>query len=159
MLSRVAKPLLALIVLLAWLGLGDSARASFVIRQRTSSPKRVQTSAGFTLVVMLDEEESGPSELPADGTSDQDRSRNEGNPWAAPLPGPLLLAWSGVQTGSGAGSTSTSGPTSTPGGVGLTAILDPNSTAPPAEGANLLFLAEERFKPPPFASRLFRPPR
>jgi len=141
MLSRVAKPLFGLIVLLACPWLGASARA------------------GFALVVPFDGEQTGCGAALWGDTGDEDRPSNEGSPWAAPLPAKVLLAWSGLQTGSGAGSTSTSGPTAGAGGTGLAGILAPNSSPPLAGGGSLLFLADERFKPPPFASRLFRPPR
>jgi hypothetical protein len=159
--SRVAEPLFGLIVLLAWpwLGLGDSARAGFVLRQRASSPELANPSAEFALIVTLDGEEAGASGAPSGGTGGEDGSGDEGSPWSASLPRQLLLSWPGVQTGPGAGGTSPSRPASGPGGSGLVGILAPNAPPPGAEGPNLLFLGDERFKPPPFASRLFRPPR
>jgi len=43
--------------------------------------------------------------------------------------------------------------------AGLVGILVPDSPHLQEGETGLLFLGDERFKPPPFASRLFRPPR
>jgi len=159
-LSRVAKPLIALIVLLAGpcLGPGGSARAGFVLGQRASSFERPNSSAGFALIVTLDAEEAGAGGA-GSGSGNEDRPRDNGNPWLASLPQQLFLAWDGLQAGSAAGGTPTSGPAPGTSGPGLVGMLTPGSPPPPAERADLLFLVDQRFKPPPFALRVFRPPR
>jgi len=54
---------------------------------------------------------------------------------------------------------SSSSPAGGLGVPGLAGILLLASLPLVAEEAERLFLSDERFKPPPFASRLFRPPR
>lgn len=152
-LSRPAKPLLGLVVLLAfpWLGLGSSARASFVVGQFGSD--RAKSSA-----VPLDNEGTGCGTSSA-RTGHEDRPGEEESPWANSPSRWLLAAWPGLQTGSSTGGASAPGSASGPGGAGLVGILTLASPSLGPEGAERLFLCDERFKPPPFCSRLFRPPR
>jgi len=54
-------------------------------------------------------------------------------------------------------STTSSG---SPGGAGTGLLILPQQAAAPEPGRGTrLLLADERLKPPPFSSRLFRPPR
>jgi hypothetical protein len=159
-LSRVAKPLFGLTVLLAcpWLGLGSSARACFVLGQFASPLERAKLSGDLALVVPLDAEETGSGGASSGGMGDEDRRSNEGSPGPANLPRQVSPAWR-FPTGSVAGGTSSSGPTPGAGAAGLVGILTLAARPLGVDGADRLFLRDERFKPPPFASRLFRPPR
>jgi len=140
-LSRVAKPLFGLIVLLAcpWLGLGGSARAGFVITLGT-------TEAAF-------------SDASSAGTAEEDRPGNPEWAWLASLPPQLLPAGPAPQASSTTGGMTTSASPTEAGGGGLVGLLMPDRLHLQEGEAGLLFLGDERFKPPPFASRLFRPPR
>jgi len=152
-LSHVAKPLFGLIVLLALplLGLGGSARASFVVGQFGAD--RAKSSN-----VPLDAEGAGCGGA-SSASGHEDRPGDEESPSAKLLSRRLLAAGQGLQTGSSAGGASAPSAPSGPGGSGPVGILTPNAPPPGEEGADLLFLGDERFKPPPFSSRLFRPPR
>jgi len=149
--SRVAKPLFGLIVLLAWpwLGLGGSARACFVLGPLAAPPERESSSAGLALDGTLD------SGARYDATADAERQSPKGSSWWANL----SPAWHGLQTGAATGGMSPFESAPGAGGPGLVGILAPDFPPDGGEKAERLFLGDERFKPPPFASRLFRPPR
>jgi len=140
-LSRVAKSLIGLLVLLAWpcLGLGGSARAAFVIT--------------------LGADEALVSGASSGGAGEEGGSRDTGTPGRASLPRHLVPAGPSFQPSSTAGGTTSSGPGAGPGGPGLVGLLIADSPRLQSVGTGILFLSDERFKPPPFASRLFRPPR
>jgi hypothetical protein len=147
-----------LLVLLAWpwMGRGGSAHASFALRRLDSSSERT-LSAGFALFVTVDGEEAGSC-----GASFEDADegpRKQGAHEWADLLSPALSAWPGFQTSSAPGGMSTSGSPSGPGGPGPIAALTGNCPPLGLETAERLLLDDDRFNPPPFASRLFRPPR
>jgi hypothetical protein len=139
---RRIRRILPLVVLLAWpcLGLGGSARA------------------GFALVLAVDGAElEKSSESSSSGGADP--SKNGRDPAFAELFRRLTPAWQGLQSSSSSSGTSSPSPTSGSGGSGLVGTLTQDCPLTGFEESERLFLADERFKPPPFASRLFRPPR
>jgi len=154
------KPILGLLMLLAWpcLGLGSRVEASFAL-----SPERLKRTSGspgaeIRLYLNSDEMEqfgTGP------GTGPRDDSIPI-TPNDAPLRLKLLRGFLAVPcTSQGEGSSSSSSSSSGSGsGSGLSFLcLLLSSAGPPAETSERLFLADERYKLPPFASRWFRPPR
>jgi hypothetical protein len=137
------RNILRLVLLLTWLCLGmvGSARA------------------GFALVLTTGAEEIGNSGAFTGNAGHDERLENERVPEHTALPRRLSTAWPGLPTTSSSGGMSSSSPGSAPGGSGLIGAL--TVACPPlgAEAAERMFLVDERFKPPPFSSRLFRPPR
>jgi len=131
-LSRLAKPLLGLIVLLAlpWLGLGGSARASFVVGQFGSDRAKSST-------VPLYAEGAGCGGASYAGTGHEDKPGDEESPSAKFLSRRLLAAGQGLQTGSSIGGASAPGSASGPGGSGPVGIL--SQTELPAGGLVVYF--------------------
>jgi hypothetical protein len=159
--SREMKLILALLVLLTWpcLGAGSRAQASFAFGRSALAPERIPGSPGFEFRLILsgDEPVEPDGAPPSSGLGEEitpvtprDASRGPAMPaHLFPIPG-----------GFSTGTTSTGIPSSGPGpGPGLPFVLPLGAETPRAGLTGLLFLANERFNPPPFASRLFRPPR
>jgi hypothetical protein len=134
----------SLAVLIAWplLG-GGEVRAAFLVRTTGAS----ETDSGMT---------GGDSR--SDGESDEHRS-----PEAPVDPGRFLridsLSWAGLgNTASGAGFGGTSvSPDS--GGFTSSAAVFSHVNLPPAQLVRWSYFVDVQYRPPPFASRLFRPPR
>jgi len=159
-LSRGGKPILGLIVLLAWplLGLGGRAQASFSLGQLSRESHRPKCSLGFEFELVLNGEEqteAAHANSPG-GMSGETPSVPEADPAQRGFPQRPLPRPSDLQTGTSSGPAPSTGPG---GGAGLS--LFPPVPAPVLghDVSGLLFLANERLKPPPFPSRLFRPPR
>jgi len=157
-LCALTRRLVILAVLLLELAGGGSARACFVVGPLNSSPERAKALVGLALVAPFDEEDAPEGGTTSGGKGDEDRPRNEGAPWVDDLPR-QHPAWHGLQTSSTAGASTASGPASGPGVSGLMFVLASGPALLGAERAEALFLVAKRFTPPPFASRLFRPPR
>jgi hypothetical protein len=155
------KPILGLLVLLAWpcLGLGGRAQASFALGGSALAPERAPGSLGLEFQLVL----NGGEPAEPEGTPSSSVPAEEATPFApgdsprAPAaPVHLLPIPGGLSTG-----TTASGPPSSSAGSagGLSIILPSNPAALGDDPSGRLFLADERFNPPPFPSRLFRPPR
>jgi hypothetical protein len=160
--SRGLKPILGLIVLLAgpcW-GLGGRAEASFALGKSALAPERSPGSLGFEFQLVLNGDQPAEPEVPSSTSTNTARQPTPGMPGDSPhTPVPqrdLLL----VPVDLSHGSSSTGSPSPGSGsGTGLTFILPVDFWILGNDPAGRLFLADERFHPPPFASRLFRPPR
>jgi hypothetical protein len=161
-LLRRVKPILSLIVLLAWpcLGLGGRADASFALAASALEPRCCLGQPGFELQLALHHDTTENPVVSAAGSAGREEPT-----W--PAPGPSHWDWFLLNycflalgdlpiNGSSCAGFPSAGSSSVP---GMTCILLSASAVPTAEGAGWLFLADERFKPPPFASRRFRPPR
>jgi len=160
-LSRGVKPILGLIVLLAWpcLGLGGRAEASFALGGSALTPERSPGSPGFELQLVLngDVADEPPLTHSAAGMAKETLPLAPGDsPRAPSAPRDLLPVPGGPSTNGASTGTPSAGPGS---GATLSFILPLGSLVPGADPSGLLRLADERLKPPPFASRLFRPPR
>lgn len=134
---------LSLAVLLAWLllGGGNQAQGSFLVR----SP----AEAGL---------ESGMGAGVADSKASQDTDKQACRNALARLVGSNHLVWSALgQSGSGMAGASRvpSGSNAVPQAA---AVLSPVNASPHSV-ARWLYLEDVQYRPPPFASRLFRPPR
>ena len=161
MLSRGVKPILGLIVLLAGpcLGLGGRVEASFALGKSALAPERSPGSLGFEFQLVLNGDEPAEPEVPCPttGTAKEPAPFMPGDSPRAPVPHRDLLLVPGGLTN---GASSTGSPSSGPGsGTGLTFILPVDFGVFGDSQSVRLVLADERFNPPPFASRLFRPPR
>jgi hypothetical protein len=156
------KPILGLLVLLAgpcW-GVGGRAEASFALGKSALAPERPPASLGFEFQLVLNGDKPVELEAPCSSTG----TIQESIPFAPadpPCRAPIrhhdmLLLPGGLSNGaSSAGSPSSSSSSAT----GLTFILPVGFGVLGGDQSVRLFLADERFNPPPFASRLFRPPR
>src|SRR5262249_19246845 len=103
--SCITKPLIGLLVLLAWpcLGPGGSARACFVLRQSATNPGQAKSSAGPALLVTLDAEADGYGIASSGGAGDEDHPTKDDLPRGVRLPLELTPAWTGLQTSSSTG--------------------------------------------------------
>jgi len=161
-LSRGAKLILGLIVLLAWpcLGWGSRVEASFALGRSVLPSERSASSPGFELQLVLNGGETSEPEVSYSswGTGKETTPLEPHDSPRAPLPPRDILS---VLAGSfNTGASSTSAPPVGPGsGAGLSFILPLGSLVSRASQSGLLFLADERLDSLPFASRLFRPPR
>jgi len=159
---RGVKLIVGLIVLLAWpwLGCGGSAQASFSLGQHSRGPERPRCSFGFEFELVINGEEQAEAgdSNPSGGMSGEIPSVPDSDPLRqSVLPRAPIPAHDGPQT---SGTSSGPAPPSGPGGGGGSCLLPPlGAPLLGREGSGLLFLANERLKPPPFPSRLFRPPR
>jgi len=159
--SRGLKPILGLIVLLAGpcLGLGGRAEASFALARSALAPERPPVSLGLEFQLVLNGEEPVEPEAPCSSTS----ATSEPAPVApgeSPRPPARYHHILPVPTGLSNGTSSAGSPPSGPGsGTGLIFILPSDCAMPGGGESGRLFLADERLNPPPFPSRLFRPPR
>jgi hypothetical protein len=149
------KPILGLLVLLACpcLGLGGRAQAGFALGGSALAPERAPGSLGLEFQLVLNGgEPAEPEGPPTSAPAEEDAPLPPGDsPRAPAAPVHLLPVPGGTSSGapsSGAGS-----------GGGLSVILPSNPEALGGDPTGRLFLADERLHPPPFASRLFRPPR
>lgn len=151
--------MLGLTVLLAWpcLGLSGRAEASFALAPSKLTEDRL-LAAEFQHRLNSDKTDEHEEHGATGG-----RLIDEERPFAPPCPTApprfrdLFPAYSGSQS-QGASSTGGSPPGSGA-GVGMPFILTFEALLAGAERGGRLFLADERFKPPPFTSRWFRPPR
>jgi hypothetical protein len=159
--SRAAKLFLVLLMLLLSpvLGPGGRVEASFALGQCTEEPDRGKCSFGFELERVLNGEEgvedaAGPSVARRDNEAPCVKELNR--PQGPRDPGESLMGQRLAQPG---GASPGSGPSAGQGwGTGGLLLLAPGIRER-EEGTALLFLADDRFKLPPFATRLFRPPR
>jgi hypothetical protein len=154
------KQLLGLFVLLIWpcLGLGSRAEASFALTP--PAQKRTPGWLGVEVRLYLNGDETeqpgaapgnGPREDPSPITPNDAHLRLR-------LLRDLLAVPCGPQ-GEGSSSSGSSSPGSGS-GSGMSCLCLPlGSAGPQTEPSARLFLADERYRPPSFASRLFRPPR
>ncbi len=156
---RGAKLILGLLVLLAGpaVGLGGRVQASFALGQ--PAPERPKGSFGLEFELVLNGEQGEPASSSGAAVREEVPSvpEPEAPSWphrpGKPRPVPGDLQPSG--TSSGAGS-----PSSGAGVAAGSSFLPPLSAQVfGAAVSGRLFLANERLKPPPFPSRLFRPPR
>jgi hypothetical protein len=162
MLSRAARLMLSLIVLLACSELGPAGRvqAGFALGRLTQEPEPPKYSFGleFELVVNGEGAEAAVPPATSAGMSGEAPIANESDhPRPPDLPPGVIPAHGGFQSrgaSSGAGPSTGSG-----GGTGLYLVVPASAQVLAGEASGRLFLADERWKPPPFASRLFRPPR
>jgi len=159
--SRSAKLILGLTVLLACpdLGLDSRAQASFALAQGTRETDRPTCSLGFEFRLVLNGEGAeAPASLSSGAVRDEAPSLPEPEaPRKPELPGKPAPAHGDFQTN---GASSGAGPSIGAGwGAGLSLLPPLRAQLLGAEVTERLFLANERLKPPPFASRLFRPPR
>ena len=160
MATRGVKPILGLIVLLAWpcQGVGSRAEAGFAL---ANSPPTAECSPGslgfeFHLILNGDEPAKPQETCSSTGTATEPAPFAPGESPRSPYRD-LLLAPGGVSNGtSSAGSPSSSGPGS---GMGLSFIPPSDLGMSEADSSGRLYLADERLEPPPFATRHFRPPR
>jgi hypothetical protein len=128
-----------LIALLAWLGPVSSAEAGLTFDRAALNPAEPMP--------ILDQQFSGTAERPPAEQEGQRRS---------PLPHPDHLPADAAHHGTSA----PPGPSSGPGpGASLACLVSPSCWGLAPDAGQRLYLADERFKPPPFTSRLFRPPR
>jgi hypothetical protein len=158
--SRGVKPILGLIVLLAWpcLGLGSRAEAGFALEAATPTAERTPGSLGFEFHLILNGEEPAKPEETCSSTGSE-KAPAPFTPGDAPRSPyrDLLLVPGGLSNGaSSAGSPPSTGPGS---GPALSFVVPSGIGTTEADSSGRLFLADERIKPPPFDSRLFRPPR
>ena len=158
--SRGVKPILGLIVLLAWpcLGWGGRAEANFALGQFSHQPDRPGCAFGFEFALVLnggDQAEASAAGSPG-GTSADTPSVPEADPPLRVFPRAPIPAHGDLQTGASSGPAPPTGPG---GGAGLSPLLPPHAPVLGREVSGLLFLANDRLRPPPFPSRLFRPPR
>jgi len=157
--SRGVKPILGLIVLLAWplLGLGGRAEASFALGRLSRQPERSGCSVGFELALVLNgQEQTEASEArPRRGMRTETPSAPDGNVPNRVFPRGPLPADGDLQTGTSSGPVP---PTGAGVGAGLS-LLPPHVPLLADDASGLLFLAFGRLRPPLFPSRLFRPPR
>jgi len=159
-LSRGVKPILGLIVLLAWpcLGWGGRAEASFALGRSALTPERAPGSPGFELRLVLNgDADESPVTHSSAGMAKETVPLAPGDSPRAPSPPRDLLP---VPGGSPANGASTGTPSAGPGsGTGLSFIMPLACLVPGTGPSGFLFLGDDRLDPPPSASRLFRPPR
>ena len=146
MLPRDMKHLAPLLVLLAcpFLGQGGRAEAGFTVGQLQVVTQGDSNALSFELTPALGGE-------PRQDTSSAERSAPRFDWPLEKSPGN-----NGPEACEGMSSAPSAGP-SAPGGMPLAASVD--KEPPEGTATGRLFLCNERFKPPPFASRWFRPPR
>ena len=160
--SRGVKPILGLILLLAWpcLGLGSRVEASFALGRSALAPERSPGSLGFEFQLVLNGDEPAEPEGNCSSTgmakeptpfAPGDSPRESGQPLDI-----LLIPGSLANGASSASSPSSSGSGS---GANLSFILPSGVGMPEADPSGRLYLADDRLSPPPFATRFFRPPR
>jgi hypothetical protein len=160
-LSREAKPILGLIVLLAWpcLGLGGRVEGSFALGNSALAPERPPNSLGYEFELVFNGDQPAEAERPCSKpcTAKETAPLIPGDSPRTPVPhSDLLLVPGGLSHGGTSASSPSSGPSS---GTGLTFILPVDFGVLGDQQSVRLFLADERFNPPPFAFRFFRPPR
>ena len=162
MMFRGVKPILGLIVLLAWpcLGLGSRVEAGFALERSTLTPERSSGSLGFEFQLVLNGDEPTEPDRSCSTTATTkeptpitpgDSPREPGRPLDI-----LLLPGNLANGTSCAGSPSTTGPGS---GLSLSFILPSGIGMPNDSASGRRYLADDRLDPPPFATRFFRPPR
>jgi hypothetical protein len=154
------KPILGLIVLLAWpcLGMGSRVEAGFALGRSAFILERSAGSLGVEFQLVLNGDE--PAEPEETTTSAAGNETPPPSPRDTPrAPGRQVALPSGPGGASPGGSTAGSPPSGPGSGTGLTFILSSDFSVQGADPSGRLFLADERLKEPPFASRLFRPPR
>jgi hypothetical protein len=136
-----------LLVLIAWLLLGGSrANAAFLIQTNGL----LESSA-----VMSDAELGQDDDFLS--SPNQERGR-EALDRLSRLKDTDFVWWSGLaQAGSGCGSAA-AGPSVSGSGPGTAAISSAMNLSP-SQVVRWLYFADMHYRPPPFASRLFRPPR
>lgn len=155
-----AKPGLGLMVLVAWIGSATGAGAGFAFSETApvSSRWHAPFPAAWPLALTGEEalKPAAPHSLGSWGVSAPWHQKNDNSndprlpskPWPAP---------------SGSPANGASLPGSSPPGTSSKVTAPFTLSAAPsvfaAGAAECLFLAEERFKAPPFRGRLFRPPR
>jgi hypothetical protein len=130
-----------LIALLAWLGPVGSAEAGLTFNRAALS------LAGADLTPGLDQQLSGTAERPP---AEQEGQRRSPLPRADHLPADAAHHGTSAPPGPSSGQ----GP-----GASLACLASPSCWGLAPDAGRRLYLADERFKPPSFASRLFRPPR
>jgi hypothetical protein len=158
--SRGLKPILGLIVLVAgpFLGLSGRAEAGFALGKSALAPERSPGSMGFEFQLVLNGDEPAEPEGTSrmTGTADETSPLVPCDPPRQPAPHRDLLIPGGLSHGASSAGSPSPGPSS---GTGLSFILPVDSGVSGGDLSGRLFLADERFNPPPFASRFFRPPR
>jgi hypothetical protein len=133
-----------LLALLTWLGPVSSAEAGLAFNRGAFEPAW-PWSAGAD--GMLAQARQSPDASKSSGAPTEGQS-----PAPIPPPGPFPATQPGTSAPSG-------GPTGGGATLGSSCLPPPSAWRLAAEAVGQLFLADERLKPPPFASRLFRPPR
>jgi hypothetical protein len=129
---------LSVSLLLAWplLGGGNPVQAAFLVQTNSASEAGEMGAAGT---------EFDKSPTPSDDRLPEGSGRVH------------LLRWTGAAT-TGAGCGSASGST-TGGSAVFPAALDSEAKVSPTQLVRWLYFEDLHYRPPPFASRLFRPPR
>jgi hypothetical protein len=162
MLSRVAKLILSLILLLACpeLGPGGRVEGSFALGQSTREPDQPKGSFGFEFQLVVNGAPGANTSAGCSPAGIRDDVLPVTEPKHSPPPGlprKLIPAHAGLQTnGASPGAGSSAGQVPAAGSSFLPTMC---TYVVGGEMCGLLFLADERFKPPPFPTRLFRPPR
>jgi hypothetical protein len=155
-----ANPIPGLIVLLAssTLGLGGRVQANFALERPTRWPDQANCPLGFELVLVLRGEE--PDEAPRVCSTGGMSAETSLEPIADLPQRPLLARRLNPADGNLRTGDSGPAPPTGPGwGPGMCLLLPPSAPALAGPRSTRLFLAAQQFRPPPFASRLFRPPR
>jgi hypothetical protein len=159
MLSRGVKPILCLIVLLAWpcLGWGGRAEAGFARGVALASGQTLDPLGGELQPFACGENETRADMAPPKSGKDIPAPAPDGPGHTPTSPRDLLL----VLGGSLGGGMSSRGGSSAPpgGGAGLLCLLPFVSHVPGADPSGLMLPEDERLPLPSSASRLFRPPR
>jgi hypothetical protein len=160
MLSRGVKPIVGLLVLLAWpcLGWGGRAEAGF-LRGVALAPRQSSDPLGGEFQTFASGENEDRSDMapPLVGGQDAPAPAPDGPNRTPASPRDLLLVFGG----SPGGMSSRGGPTEQTGGgaTGQPLVLPYVSPVPEDDASGLLPLRDERLAPPLAKSRHFRPPR
>jgi len=147
-------------VLLAWplLGPGSRAEAGFALERSALTAGQTTGSLGVEFQMVLNggaPAEPERNDFAGDEAQESIRSLPAEAPFGPTQPLDLLAAFASPTGGAPAGPSSAgSGPV-----AGLTFVLPLGVELVSVLRSGRLFLADERLNPPPFASRLFRPPR
>jgi hypothetical protein len=158
--TQSRKPFFIATLLLTcpWLGGGNRAEGCFALSQSAAGPHQSRTAFTSELQPALSADSA-----PAAGTSISSSARTGESPPERPTPEEhedrVPTLWSLVTSQTGGASSSGAGPTGAGSGACQSGILPLDPQMPKDTLASSLCLAESRFKPPPFCSRLFRPPR
>jgi hypothetical protein len=154
------KPAIGQIVLLACLMLGSGGRveAAFAVECSALTGEKAAGSLGVEFQMVLNGEspvEPDRGDLGAGRVPEGIPASPADTPFLPPQPLDLLVL-GGSLSGAASSDSSSFGPGSA---TGLSCILHRGVEISGLVRSGHLFLVEERLNPPPFASRLFRPPR
>jgi hypothetical protein len=130
------------------LGFGARAQAGYLVTDPAARPAILDSSAGAgaTATKVVEPQQKRNDENRSDAPWHSDRLLTTHHLW-----------WMGLgQSGTGAGSIPTSSGSS---GSALHATVGTRLALPPVQLTGWLYIDELQSRPPPFPSRLFRPPR